>query len=126
MRQGDNLAPTLFYMFVNDLAYRIKALNAGIDVNNDHISILLYADDIALISDSPDNLQCQVNELHSWSEEWMLNVNLDKILFVHFRKKGIPTTEQNIMFGTDEILRVNQYKYIGLIPRLHSDCQGTS
>ena len=107
MRQGDNLAPTLFSMFANDLAYQLKALNAGIDVNNDHIYILLYADDIALISDSPENLQRQVNELHSWSEEWMLKVN--KTLIVHFHMKCTPTTEQNIMFGNDEILRVNQY-----------------
>ena len=50
VRQGDNLSPTLFSLFINDLARAVKDLNLGIQIGENNISILLYADDIAIIS----------------------------------------------------------------------------
>ena len=52
VRQGDNLSPTLFALFINDLEINLKALNKGVQIDNYNISLLLYADDIALISSS--------------------------------------------------------------------------
>ena len=48
--QGDTLSPTLFNLFVNDLATEIKTLECGVKIGNKSVSILLYADDIVLIS----------------------------------------------------------------------------
>jgi hypothetical protein len=121
MRQGDNLAPTLFSMFVNDLAHQLKSLNAGINVNDDNVSILLYADDIAVISDSPENMQRLINELHTWSEQWLLHVNLDKTKFIHFRKKAAEITTRNIKFGNITIQKTTQYKYLGIVLDEHLD-----
>ena len=54
VRQGDNLSPTLLALFINDLAINLKALNKGVQIDNYNTSqcLLLYADDIALISSS--------------------------------------------------------------------------
>ena len=57
VRQGDTLSPILFSLFINELAIGIKNLNLGIDIGGKQISILLYADDIVLMSDSEENLQ---------------------------------------------------------------------
>ena len=48
--QGDTLSPVLFAIFINDLAAEINSSNPGIDVNGDKLSLLMYADDIVLIS----------------------------------------------------------------------------
>ena len=56
VKQGDNLSPTLFSMFLNDLATGIKELNLGVDVDGCNVSILLYADDIVLIAPNENNL----------------------------------------------------------------------
>ena len=50
MKQGDNCSPILFSMFIDDLVKEINSLGLGINVGDTKVSVLLYADDIALIS----------------------------------------------------------------------------
>jgi len=57
VRQEDTLSPTLFGIFINDIVEEANALDAGIKLGNEQVSILLYADDIALISDASKGLQ---------------------------------------------------------------------
>lgn len=58
VRQGDNLSPTLFALFINDLATHIKALNKGVQIEEKfNLSISLYADDIAIISPNEKDMQ---------------------------------------------------------------------
>ena len=56
VRQGDVLSPTLFSIFINDLVEDLRGLNLGINIGESQIFALLYADDIALITDSPEKL----------------------------------------------------------------------
>ena len=66
LRQSCCLSPLLFNLFINDLALRIKALGKGVMANEDLISILLYADDIVLISGNAEDLQLMLNCLNEW------------------------------------------------------------
>ena len=60
VKQG-SLSPTLFSMFLNDLAVDVKNLNCGVDAGGINVSILLYADDIVLIAPNKHCLQKQLN-----------------------------------------------------------------
>ncbi len=60
VKQGCVLSPTLFSIFVNDLAWDIK-LRVGIDIDEYNLSILLFADDTALIADNPQSLQTMLD-----------------------------------------------------------------
>ena len=66
VRQGDNLSPTLFALFVNDLAMEIKAMNVGVKVGERQVPILLYADDVAIISETETDMQAMLNVVHEW------------------------------------------------------------
>ena len=67
VRQGDNLSPVLFSMFLNDLEYHILSdrLDIGIKIecNNDEIYtfmevfILLYADDTVILAVNAKSFQ---------------------------------------------------------------------
>ena len=85
-------------MFLDDLASEIKNLNTGVPVNDDNISILLYADDIALLSLSEEGLQHQLDTLENWCDRWRISVNLDKTSVAHFQKASKPLTEYDFKF----------------------------
>ena len=52
VKQGDALSPTLFAVYINDLANQIKPLNCGVTCGSEQVSILLYADDIILLAET--------------------------------------------------------------------------
>lgn len=86
VRQGDNLSPTLFALSINDLAVKLKTLNKGAQTNNYNLSLLLYADDIALISHSENDMQHMLDTVDAWCRKWRLRINSQKSKVVHFRK----------------------------------------
>ena len=93
LKQGCGLSPTLFSIYVNDLVTEINALNCGIRFDNNVISILMYADDIVLISESTDELQIMLNSLNSWCCKWRLAINESKTKVIHFRNKNTLQTD---------------------------------
>ncbi len=51
VKQGDSLSPTMFGIFINGIVEDVKSVNTGIEIEGHNICILLYADDIVLLSD---------------------------------------------------------------------------
>ena len=114
VRQGDTLAPTLFAVFINDLALDIKSLSCGVPISDDEqVSILLFADDVVLISDTAEGLQRMMTAAGEWSRDWMLKINFDKTKVVHYRRGATPRTNTvfNIQGSTIEIK--DSYRYLG-------------
>ena len=104
VRQGDNLSPTLFNIFLNDLAYEIQSLNLGVKFGNLKVSMLLYADDIVLIAGSESNLQKMLDHVSEWCKKWQLRINPNKTQIVHFRgKQRRKTTYMCITFNAVKI-----------------------
>ena len=114
VRQGDNLSPTLFALFINDLAKEIKEMNNGIEIGNMNLSILLYADDIALLADSTENMQKILDTVSKWCRKWRLCINMKKSAVVHFRKKG-PRNEFKFRLQGNVLQYSSDYKYLGVI-----------
>ena len=115
VRQGDSLSPTLFALFINALAEEIKILNKGVDIDGQNISILLYADDIVLISDNEINLQIMLDHMYSWCLKWKLKLNIEKSNVIHFRPKRHIKSEYRFTYGNDTLTIIDKYKYLGVI-----------
>ena len=65
LKQGCILSSQLFNMFANDLVHAMNELNFGLSYSDvDHVSILLYADDIVLLSDDELKMQTMLDCLN--------------------------------------------------------------
>ena len=67
--QGDTVSPTLFNI-LNDLVQEINSLDFGILLYNaKRVSVLPYADDIALVAESERDLQ-KILVIFHWGQNW--------------------------------------------------------
>ena len=67
---------------------KVNTLRKGVAQGSDEkISFLLYADAMALIAESEENLQHMPDLLGAWCQEWDLKVNPPKSEIIHFRNR---------------------------------------
>lgn len=93
VRQGENLSPFLFSIYLNDLENYLRTNYVpGIDctLHSDELFmffkmfVLLYADDTVLLAESSDDLQHALNVFENFCTEWKLTVNIEKTKIIVF------------------------------------------
>ena len=117
LKQGETCSPVIFSLFINELTKDILENGKhGLQLTPDltQILILLFADDVALISDTVIGLQTQLNILFSVAKKLDLVVNLEKSNIVVFRNGGYLSQNEKWLFGGDYLEVVNAYKYLGI------------
>ena len=117
VKQGDVCSPVLFSLFINELALEIIHNGKhGITLSPDLIElfILLFADDIILLSETAVGLQNQLNSLYRAASQLELKVNMDKSNIIVFRKGGFLASRERWIYGSLEMTVVNSYKYLGI------------
>ena len=85
--QGGVISPTLFNVFLEDLPDYLD-LTCGVSMNNIAITYLLHADDLILISETPEGLQRLIDGLHEFCKQWHMIVNLMKTNVCVFDRKA--------------------------------------
>ena len=95
VKQGDTISATLFAIFINNLAEEIKNSGVGLELNSHFedfdvenslfVNILLYADDIVLLTSNETDMQFLLNLVEIWCSKWRLEVNLTKTNVMHVR-----------------------------------------
>ena len=117
LKQGEACSPVLFSLFINELTKEINEQGRhGIQLSPEFVQILilLFADDVALMSDSIVGLQTQLNILYKIANVLDLVVNLDKSNIVVFRNGGHLSQNEKWHYGEQPIQTVNMYKYLGV------------
>ncbi|XP_074661598.1 uncharacterized protein LOC141914230 [Tubulanus polymorphus] len=121
LRQGENLSPVLFSIFVNDLeASLIESGCQGISSpfeNEDlwvQLLVLLYADDTILLADSASALQKNLDMLVAYCKRWKLVINISKTKAIVFEKRK---SIRQPVFNIDGVLieTVSEFKYLGVL-----------
>ena len=70
VRQGCILSTTLTSVFLNSLLIEIKKQNVGIDLGDFIMSVLAYADDIAVVTENEHDMQILLNTISDWCFKW--------------------------------------------------------
>ena len=115
VRQGDSLSPILFALFINDLVLELKEIEAAVYIGGQQLPILLYADDIVLISPDIHKAQAQLNVLNEWCVKWDMKVNIDKSNIMHVRNHQKSRYEILVNCGNESLSYARTYKYLGFI-----------
>ncbi len=95
---------------------RRKRRGLGVEVDGLMIALLLYADDLALLAESEQDLQDMLHLLHEWTQQFNMSVNIDKTNVVHFRRDpSIPCTEAVFTLVDEGVQVVDRYRYLGML-----------
>ncbi|VDI42250.1 Hypothetical predicted protein [Mytilus galloprovincialis] len=101
-------------VYINTLADRINSLECGVHIDDFRLSLLLYADDIALIAPDKESLQRMLNVVTEWCAELKLSVNIGKTKFVHFRPQSFLRSDFTFRCSGKNIDYIDSYKYLGV------------
>ena len=89
-------------------------------VADEKISVLAYADDLVLISPTQAGLQQLIIITNDWCQKWRLQVNTGKTKVMHVRKPEVCQTQYQFTYGDLTLEKVEQYRYLGFL--MHENC----
>lgn len=115
VKQGCVLSPLLFCLYLNDLPrfFDEKGIRK-VSLSTSEIAMLLYADDLVLLSESAIGLQRQLNVLKDYCELWQLKVNEAKTKVMVFRKGGALRKYEKWFYGSMRLEPVTYFSYLGV------------
>ena len=128
VRQGENLSPLLFSIYLQDLKSFISRKCDGLkDIENmqkEHLDeeivtyfklyILLYADDTLILAENPNDLQASLNEMEKYCDTFDLHINVNKTKILTF-SRGKLRKHHIFNFGEHILDTVDEYNYLGLV-----------
>jgi hypothetical protein len=120
VKQGCPLSPNLFGLFLDGLEGQLKEV-PGADAPSLAglvVPLLLYADDLVLISTSQSGLQRLIDRLERFCEDRGLTVNIEKTKTLVFGARKC--LKVPITFKGNPVEQVESFKYLGLV--FHQNC----
>ena len=125
VRQGENLSPLLFAIFLNDFETAFDNcgsiginINELLEINSESVLklfVLLYANDTVILSLSPRDLQKSLDNLKTYSRLWKLTINITKTKVMVFSKNGRRSKNLRFTYDGQIVEIVDEFKYLGVI-----------
>ena len=116
LKQGCNLSPMLFNIFINGLIKKLGETDGDAPMLGEiPVGCLFYADDLVLISETKEGLQRSIDTLYEFINEWFLEVNLSKTKCLIFEKRNRDTAPGQWMIGEELIEVTKSYCYLGVV-----------
>ena len=117
VRQGCPASPLLFGLYLDELETQMTGQGQALQgdspsLGGTAIPLLLFADDLVLVSLSERGLQSKLSTLQTFCESRGLTVNLAKTKAVVFNQR---TARTNLQFAGQAVEQVDRYKYLGIV-----------
>ena len=114
LRQGCTLSPLLFTLIMEELTQRIKNREVGIKVGEGKLSVLLFADDVVLLTDNLDEMLKLLGEIDKFSEDMEMKFAIDKCKAMIINGKENEIQNKKLKLSGMELEIVEEYKYLGV------------
>ena len=120
VKQGCPLSPNLFGLYLDELEKILLEVpnNDAPTIAGIQVPLLLYADDLTLLSSSQRGLQNLLDRLHAFCEDRGLTVNVDKTKVVVLGGKSM--LKEPLSFKGASVEQVESFPYLGL--EFHQNC----
>src|ERR1700738_2435964 len=117
LMQGSSLSPFLYALFIDDLPLNLLSHFPSLPLGDSRINAILYADDIALISESVDIMQSMLDYCTQFAKERHFHWGTQKCEVLQAR---IPPTSPPLILQNDPLKISKTFKYLGI----HFDNKG--
>ena len=115
------MSPLLFNFYINDLVDNLKFLDLGVNIDGEKVSVLLYADDIVLLSENENDMQRLLDVISEWCNDNKIHISRDKSKVVHFRNPSTPLSRYIFHCDNNQLDFAPSYQYLGLLFTEHLD-----
>ena len=87
------------------------------------VHTLLYADDLVLVAETPEDLPTQLDVLKGFTENIMMKVNIGKTKVMVLRKNKRKSQPQKTWFlGEQKLQECDSFKYLGVTIKSNGSC----
>ena len=129
VRQGENLSPVLFSLFLNDLTQFMSTKFEGVSTlseatfdclsNSDvevylRLCLVLYADDTVVLAESQSDLQNALYAMNEYCLLWGLRVNASKTKVVIFSHSKAGRDKFEFYYDDKKLDIVDDFSYLGV------------
>jgi len=119
--QGDPLSPLLFGLFIDSLegVFDAELPGDGVEMAGRLLRLLLYADDLTLLAETPEALQRLLDTLHAFCGTHALTVNVKKSEGVVFNDQFCPVGAAggrvSLKFAGVDLPMTHEFPYLGML-----------
>ena len=112
--QGGILSPILFNLYIDDIKYIFDKACEPINLLNEQISHLLYADDLILLSKTENGLKQSLRNLEEYCKRWQLDINVKKSKIMIFNSSGRKLKSDQYFLQGHSLEVTDSYCYLGI------------
>ena len=113
IRQGGVQSSFCYLAFINDMITEIQKSKLSAKMGNIECGCPALADDVAVLANSPSDLQTLINIMFDYSKKYRFQFNCEKSNVIIFGKTVNKSTKCSIKLGNKTIPQVNSVTHLG-------------
>ena len=119
VRQGCVKSPWLFNVFMDEIVREVNEnLQGGLQLTSTIVQILLFADNIVMVTEKEEDMQSNLNEVKKVVNKWGVKMHWGKTKVMMVSR----TEEYKLSIEGEDIEQVKKLKYLGAVISADGKC----